>query len=471
MPILIDQNIKNNSMNCVNKLLAAFTLIVNLLIFSGCEKFLAEKTSKKLVVPQQLEDFQALLDNVSFTNLTGVSAGAVSSDDYYLPDVKFDALTSENDRRMYTWEKDYVFSTDGFNNWSDTYNSVYYSNTVILGIEGIVRTPANAKEWDNVKGQALFCRGYSFLDAATIWCLAYDEKTAVKDLGLPLRLNTNFNESSKRSTVQKTYEQIISDLKGAVALLPSNALSKFRANKAAAYGLLARTYLFMRKYREANLYADSSLMQQKELLDYNNLTLGAAYPIDMSVNPEFLYARYLKTTPVLSTTNPVTLPELYNSFEDDDLRKRAFFAKNSDGSFYFKGSYFGRSSLFSGIATDEVLLIKAECMAIENDPHGCIALINQLRLKRWDKNKVYSPYSTSDPVEARKLVIIERRKELMMRGLRWMDVKRLNKEGYNISLSRAVHGKTYTLGANDLRFALPIPEDVIALSGMEQNKR
>lgn len=458
-------------MNCTDKLLAALLLFITLFVFSGCEKFLAEKPSKKLVVPSGLDDYQALLDNISFTNLTGVSAGAVSSDDYYLTDVKFDALTSENDRRMYTWEKDYVFSTSGFNNWSDTYNSVYYANTVILGMDKIARNAANAKEWDNVKGQALFCRGYSYLDGATVWCLAYNEQTAENDLGLPLRLNTDFNELSKRSTLRRTYDQIISDLKGAVALLPSNALSKFRANKAAGYGLLARAYLFMRKYEEASLYADSCLALQNELLDYNRLTLTANYPIDMSINPEFLYARYLKTTPILSTTNPVTIPELYNSFEEDDLRKLAFFTKNSDGSFYFKGSYFGRSSLFSGIATDEVLLIKAECLAIANDPQGSMALINQLRMNRWDKNKVYRPYFSSDPVEARQLVLMERRKELMMRGLRWMDVKRLNKEGYNISLSRTVHGKIYTLGPNDLRFALPIPEDVIALSGMEQNKR
>ncbi|SEM08104.1 hypothetical protein SAMN05216436_101351 [bacterium A37T11] len=56
-----------------------------------------------------------------------------------------------------------------------------------------------------------------------------------------------------------------------------------------------------------------------------------------------------------------------------------------------------------------------------------------------------------------------------MRGLRWMDIKRLNKEGANITLTRNLNGQIYTLPPNDPRFALPIPEDVIDLSGMQQN--
>ena len=66
-------------------------------------------------------------------------------------------------------------------------------------------------------------------------------------------------------------------------------------------------------------------------------------------------------------------------------------------------------------------------------------------------------------------MLTERRKELLFRGVRWVDVKRLNKEGYGISLQRTIDGQTYRLGPNSLRFALPIPEDVIAMSGMPQN--
>ena len=163
------------------------------------------------------------------------------------------------------------------------------------------------------------------------------------------------------------------------------------------------------------------------------------------------------------------LPQnVYDSFDDNDLRKIAFFKKNTDGTYRFKGYYGGNNGALTGIATDEVQLIKAECLVRKNRALEGIEILNMLIVKKWDKNKHFIPFTTLDGLNA---VLRERRKELMMRGLRWMDIKRLNKEGANISLTRTVNNKVYTLPANDLRFALPIPDDVIAMSGMAQNLR
>ena len=68
------------------------------------------------------------------------------------------------------------------------------------------------------------------------------------------------------------------------------------------------------------------------------------------------------------------------------------------------------------------------------------------------------------------MVLLERRKELTLRGLRLSDIKRLNKEGRGITLTRIVNGVAYTLPANSARFANPIPENIIEISGMEQNR-
>ncbi len=127
--------------------------------------------------------------------------------------------------------------------------------------------------------------------------------------------------------------------------------------------------------------------------------------------------------------------------------------------------------MFSGLATDEMFLIKAECLARKGRITESMDLLNGLLIRRWNKTKVYVPYIATGSADALRIVLLERRKELMMRGLRWMDVKRLNKEGANITFTRTLNGKLYQLSPNDLRFALPIPEDVISLSGMEQNKR
>ena len=58
-----------------------------------------------------------------------------------------------------------------------------------------------------------------------------------------------------------------------------------------------------------------------------------------------------------------------------------------------------------------------------------------------------------------------------MRGLRFMDIKRLNVVGAEIIMKRLINGEEIILPPNDLRYALAIPEDVIALSRIVQNPR
>lgn len=67
------------------------------------------------------------------------------------------------------------------------------------------------------------------------------------------------------------------------------------------------------------------------------------------------------------------------------------------------------------------------------------------------------------------IIVQERRKELVFRNLRWMDIKRLNKEGANITLKRIIDGQTFTLPPNNNRFALPLPADIVKMTGMPQN--
>ena len=69
------------------------------------------------------------------------------------------------------------------------------------------------------------------------------------------------------------------------------------------------------------------------------------------------------------------------------------------------------------------------------------------------------------------LIAKERRKELLFRGLRWADLKRYNRDGAHITLTRTVANKVYTLPPNDPRYAIAIPEDIIKMTDMPQNPR
>ncbi|GAB3832860.1 hypothetical protein GCM10028895_51150 [Pontibacter rugosus] len=101
---------------------------------------------------------------------------------------------------------------------------------------------------------------------------------------------------------------------------------------------------------------------------------------------------------------------------------------------------------------------------------GALERLNTLLRYRW-RTGTFVELTAATPDEALALVLQERRKELLMRGLRWMDIKRLNREGAGITLRRVLDGRAYVLPPGDPRFALPLPEEVIELSGMTQNPR
>jgi len=429
----------------------------------GCKKLLDEKSDQKLAIPSSLSDFQALMDNWSVLNSTENNSLEVSADDYSLSDTDLAGLTSEQYRRMYSWQKDYLF-TPAFNEWSTTYKAIYQCSSVIEGLDH--SDLKRGAEFNNVKGQALVFRSKFFMQALAVWAKAYLLSSAT-DLGVPLRPDLNFNETSVRATVKEGYEKIITDLKKALPLLPAKPLHPFRPSKAGAYGLLARALLNMGDYEQAALYADSCISISGPLMDYNKLNAADRYPFAL-FNSEVIFDTYVPAAAPINSSRARIAPELIQSYQSNDLRKGLFYMV-TNGNYYFKGSYH-QPALFFGIATDEMYLILSECLIRSGKVQMGLAVLDKLLLNRF-KTGTYVPKTLSGQAEALSLVLNERRKELVMRGLRWMDLKRLNAEGRNIMVSRTINGQVVSLNPNDNRYALPIPEDVIQLTGMPQNER
>jgi hypothetical protein len=448
----------NSCLKKLNPILLAFLF----LLLGSCEKFLDEKQSVSLTEPTTVKDLQALLDTYYLLNEVDPSADEVSAGEFYVTDADFTSRT-ETDQRLYTWQNDNVLAPQ-VNDWYYGYSIIYRANTVL---ENIKPSNLNIESWRNLRGQALFYRAKAYLQAVNIWAKVYDPITAANDIGVPIRADVNFNEKSVRASVKQNYELIIADLKEAITLLPDKQVHVLRPSKPAAAGLLARAYLWMGNYAESLKYAELCLLSKNELIDFNTLTATATYPM-LQFNAEVLAPSRMSTLPILALSRAKIIPELYASYDTKDLRKTVYLKDNANGSYGFKGSYDGSSIYFSGVATDEVYLTKAECNARLGKLSDALTDLNTLLRKRY-KTGMYVDYSLTDQNEVLQLILRERRKELVFRGLRWADLKRLNREGANISLSRTVAGKTYTLPANSARFAIPLPDDVIVLSGMPQN--
>lgn len=451
------------------RIFTLFSFVAILLLFGSCKKYLDAKPEKSIQIPKTIADLQALLDYADDMNNIGAAALEVCSDDYYLPDNIWNALTSVTRKNLYIWERD-VFN-DNLNpgDWAATYIPVYKSNVVLEGLGKLERVSSNATEYDQIKGAALLYRSRSFLEALQIWALPYDHNSAPNTLGVPLRLGSDFNEVSVRSSIRQCYDQVIADLKKAAILLPVTPQHVMRPSRPAAFGLLARTYLMMQDYGNAGLYADSCLHLKNTLIDYNVLNSTAAFPFPR-FNAEVIFSTTI--IPQNNSANGRIDSILYRSYSENDLRKKLYFkafTAATGGGFGFKGSYYAANNLFNGIATDEMLLIRAESRARKGFGSEALEDLNTLLLKRYANGK-FVPYTLTNTADVLGLILTERRKELLFRGLRWADLKRLNKESrFKITLKRNLNGNVYELLPDDQKYALAIPNSVIELSGIPQN--
>lgn len=433
---------------------------------TSCERFLDVKPNKALAIPNKLQDLQALLDDNSVINSSGVSAGEVSADDYYLTESTWAGITQEVDRRMYVWEKDYVFLASA-NDWFRSYQIIYSANIVLDNLAEIEATSSNQQAWNNIKGQALFIRAKQFFQNVLVWSKIYDSSTAKEDLGIPLRLSQDFNVPSVRPSVDATYRQVVKDLRDAIGLLPGKPLAKTRASLPAAYGLLGRVYLAIGAYDSCFHFTDLALKMENKLLDFNTeIDPNAAQPFQQ-FNDEVIVEGYMRRPTALYPNNAKVDSVLYGMYKPGDVRALAFFRDNQDGTYGFKGNY--SVGLFDGIAVDELYLMRAECNARLGEVRAALDDLNTLLRHRFEY-ETFTPVDVSDSDDLLQLILNERRKELLFRGIRWMDIKRYNRDGAGIELVRNIGDIQYKLPPKSNRFALPIPELVIERSGMQQNR-
>jgi len=457
-------------MKKIMNLLAVYML----LLATSCKKYLEEKPDKKLAVPVTIKDAQALLDNFGSMNCTYASSASASDDDFYLTDAYYNSLNLDY-RILYTWDK---LSVNARTNteWNSLYADVLNANLALETVNKITPTITNEAAWKTAKGGALFYRAFIFLNLVQQYAQPYNKATAGMLPGIPLKLSADVNEPVTRAPLSDCYQRILTDLQAAAELLPNLDFHVARPSKAAAYGVMARTSLQMQEYALAEKYADSCLAINARLVDYNTVNASLALPFSMFNNAEVIFYSTVTGYPMVNVTNGRVDSVLYKSYAANDLRKAVFFKTNGTGAntyYSFKGHYSESSfgECFTGIATDEQYLIKAECRARAGDVAGALQWLNSLLVKRW-KAGSFIPFTAADAGSALQLVLNERRKELLFRSIRWYDLRRLNQEAtFAVTLKRKIGGVEYRLPPNDKRYTFFIPQVVIDKSGIAQNER
>ncbi|TDW97088.1 RagB/SusD family nutrient uptake outer membrane protein [Dinghuibacter silviterrae] len=453
-----------------------YILAIAFFLLTSCSKnWLDEKPDSKLAVATTLNDFQALNDGplLYVTN----ALGEIGGDNYYISDLSFQYLYNF-DIAEYIWAPN-GYGVSSESDWEILYKNIFSSNTVLDGLSNVDVSSGSATQYDQVKGTALYFRGYDYYELAQTFCKSYDSATAQSDPGIPLMLHADVNERPGRGTVAQLYGQLFSDLLQAAALLPNaDQLYKTRPNKAAAFAMLARAYLSIGSYRLAELYADSALAIKNVLLDYNTLSANGFQSMPgFNDNPEVIAYSTIFAGDDLSPYGSLIDSTLYNLYDSSDLRQTMFFtdAMNYIGipGQVFYGTYNGSNNgnFFTAPAVDELYLIRAECEARNGQVTASRNDLNFLLQYRYVTGK-FTPVNLSNTDSLLAKILLERRKELVMRATRWTDLRRLNKDNrFATTLTRNANGTVYTLSPNSNLYVYPIPDDEITVSNIAQNPR
>lgn len=445
-------------------------LLLCCIILFSCKKFLDAKPDKSLVIPETVKDAENLLNDFYQFNIQHPNLARESDDNILLTDNSFSIL-NERIRANYIWRGD----NNNESEWIWQYRTIMTANIILEAYDKASIQPIDSMRWNTVKGAALFYRANAFFTIAQYFAKPYAQTNAATDAGIPLKLKSDIDQPTVRASLAETYNRIIQDAKEAAALLPQTTEMPYYVSRPAAYALLARVYLIMADYSNSLYYCQQVLSIKNTLLNYNQLSTTAAFPIPR-FNAEVIFHITPLGSSALNQNHWKVAEELYNLYDNNDLRKLIFFKETGSGVYTFKGDYNNLDPLnpgvrFDGFTTSEIWLIMAECHARLGNTTAAINALNTILLCRY-RTGTFIPLSNLSAEQTLEQVLTERRKELVMRCTRWYDLRRLNLyPATQKTLIRFVNGQQFILPPNDNRYTFLIPQQVISASGIAQNPR
>lgn len=428
----------------------------------SCNKeFLEAKSDKSLLIPSTLEDFEKIIYNEQIMTLFGPGVSNLCSDDVYINDAVMNGdRISEHQKKIYLWDNSMFDNMRLGTDWTESYERIFYANVVLEGLEKMKPKDSELSKWNKLYGAALFFRALGHYQLLNVFSAVYNEADADSQLGIPLRLTADVNDRPARSSVKDSYHAVVNDLKESIQYLEKQSERKSIPDQVSTFALLARVYLSMSKFPEALSFADKALEINSSLIDYNTLDLNSSKPIPsprpVNNNTEVIFFSQTTGRWSFPTYGYVSI-ELFAIYGEKDIRKKVFYKMVGDNLFQFVGSYNSASSLFNGLTTAEIMLIRAECLVRQGSTVEARGILSKLQKNRYVAGTA-PDLTVLTASQLMKEILLERRRELAFRDIRWSDLKRLNLEPeYQVTIERVVNGKVHRLLPNSTAYVLPIP--------------
>ncbi len=398
--------------------------------------------------------------------------------------------------------------------WTAMYKCINVANNILNSSE---KLPQNNQEeiagYNKVRGEAHFLRAFYYFWLTNAYGQPYDPKTASEKMGVPLKTSSEvLDVKFQRNTVQECYDQIVEDLLAAEKELTAygkKQKSMYRADSIAAQLLLSRVYLYMQNWKQAEVYAQKVIKYHPNLQNLNNDVSRHM----LKSNPENIFSMGGDDLTLLLIDQAQAYkvhPDLYNSFSNNDLRKKQWYytystfigltkrAEDEDYArgytqndswynyycYYMLGNSLSPVSNLFWLRSSEAYLNLAEALVFQGKAGEALKVLNTQREARYYTNsqELSKTYTEEELV---KEIREERRKELSFEGHRWFDLRRYRvceKYPSKISLTHTytyfvergqkemVKTHIYKLTEDDPSWTLPIPQEVLDYNtGMESN--
>ncbi|SEA63577.1 RagB/SusD family nutrient uptake outer membrane protein [Pedobacter hartonius] len=445
-------------------------LILGCTVFPGCDKYLDIKPKGRTTL-STVTDYDQWLNDPYLGMGFGSPYGWTN---YFTDQVDFVNITTPPTTPTdltYVWGLQ--FSSD-LNSppllWSEHYAKINQYNSVLIGIDEATGGTESQKK--SLKGEALLGRALEYFYLVNEYGKPYDSTTVNQDLAVPFVTSNDVTQKvPPRSTINEIYKHIIEDVNAAIPNLPlDNTANRFRGSLAAGYSVLARVYFYTGNYAEARRYAELALANTKAVMLNFNGTLPTSPSITNRV--DVIYGRYVVGN------FPASL-EFMRTFSTDDLRVKKLYRNSDNYTFITRGATAfiplqvtsSLQNVNTGTSVQEMRLIIAEVAARTNALSVALQQLDEIRKNRI-ATATYVPYQSSDQQTVLQEVFLERNLELAFTGLRWFDMRRLDKENRMGTVYRydARGNVIATLPPHSNRYTLQIPVQVLSFNpGMQQN--
>ena len=368
-----------------------------------------------------------------FTSLGAATAGAYNllQDRYYHGGLYPIASDLMSDNSLSSWV---LFpGTDVYETPSDDRETLRIWNAIsnLIAHSSIVIRQAESFDFESDQAQAsdliaqlYVIRGMAYFDMQRLFAQPYNFTADASHMGIPLVNETQVGIeviNPKRATTAEVYAKIISDMQYGINNITDGTSSIYNFNKTSAKALLARVYLYMENWTEANALATE--------------VIGSVYSLVSNTDYIASWAQAVTSESIFSIANTATdnggsyaitylygrprfkaTTDLFDAIDANDVRKNLI----ASGKVLKFPSYATRDDNTPILRVSEMYLIQAEAMAELGMDSQAQTAVNMILLRA---NPLAALYAETG--QALKDVIQdERRKELMFEGHRIFDLTR-----------------------------------------------